>query len=146
MNDAEKDVWSPHSAQETSSAMHETGYDADTDTEGASAMDDSEGSLEDAIASMSGKIDRTSAAPAPAHAEETAATDSSREVTFASPSYSTMPGASASTESGAGSMQKTDAASVSVGVVVGNISVSSLGSGLPINVREALRYRIRKKM
>lgn len=144
MNDAEKDVWSPHSAQETSSAKHDTGSDTDTDTEGSSAMDDSEGSLEDAIASMSGKIDRTSAAPAPAHAEETAATDSNREVTFASPLHSTVPGASA--ESGAGSMQKTDPAGVSVGVVVGNISVSSLGSGLPINVREALRYRIRKKM
>ena len=128
--------------------MHDTGSDTDTDTEGSNAMDDSEGSLEDAIASMSGKIDRTSAAPAPAHAEDTAATESSREVTFDSASYSTVTGASASAESGtgAGSMLKTDSASVSVGVVVGNISVSTLGSGLPINVREALRYRIRKKM
>lgn len=128
--------------------MHDTTSDTDTDTEGSSAMDDSEGSLEDAIASMSGKIDRTSAVPSPAHAEDAAATESSREVTFDSAAYSTVTGASANAESGAGagSMQKTDAASVSAGVVVGNISVSTLGSGLPINVREALRYRIRKKM
>lgn len=126
--------------------MHDTTSDTDTDTEGSSAMDDSEGSLEDAIASMSGKIDRTSAVPSPAHAEDAAATESSREVTFDSAAYSTVTGASAESGAGAGSMQKTDAASVSAGVVVGNISVSTLGSGLPINVREALRYRIRKKM
>ena len=35
--------------------MHDTGSDTDTDTEGSNAMDDSEGSLEDAIASIQAK-------------------------------------------------------------------------------------------
>ena len=134
IGDADKDIWSPHSAMEASDTTH----DAGSDSEGVSAMDDSEGSLEDAIASMSGKIDRVStgaSAAATAPAEDGATVDSDREITSATLSHSEQ-----------SSKLKSDAASVSVGVVIGSISVSSLGSGLPINVREALRYRIRKKM
>ena len=143
MDEADKDIWSPHSTTETSDAMHDTVSDSDSEGEGegVSAMDDSEGSLEDAIASMSGKIDRASAVPAAASGPsgDGAAADSSREMP---PTHSTLPGFAAEPAN----KLKSDAASVSVGVVAGSISVSSLGSGLPINVREALRYRIRKKM
>lgn len=140
VEETDKDIWSPHSATETSDTVHSTG----SDTEGASSAEESEGSLEDAIASMSGKIDRTSAtvpATATTHSEDGAATDT----TSASSSSSSTQQSTAS-GSGAESASKLKSDAVSVGVVVGSISVSSLGSGLPINVREALRYRIRKKM
>ena len=137
VDETDKVIWSPHSATETS----DTGHNAGSYTEGVSSAEESEGSLEDAIASMSGKIDRTSAtvpATATTHSEDGAATD-----TASASSNTQQPTASGGGTESAGKL-KSDA--VSVGVVVGSISVSSLGSGLPINVREALRYRIRKKM
>jgi hypothetical protein len=140
VDETDKDIWSPHSATETSDTVHSTG----SDTEGASSAEESEGSLEDAIASMSGKIDRSSAtvpATATALSEDGAATD-----TTSASSTSSNTQQSTASGSGAESANKLKSDAVSVGVVVGSISVSSLGSGLPINVREALRYRIRKKM
>lgn len=140
VDETDKDIWSPHSATETS----DTGHNAGSDTGGLSSAEESEGSLEDAIASMSGKIDRTSAtvpATATTHSEDGAATDTASASSFTSNMQQ-----STTSGGGAESASKLKSDAVTVGVVVGSISVSSLGSGLPINVREALRYRIRKKM
>jgi hypothetical protein len=126
----EDSVWSPHSATTT---MRMEGADSDhsgmQNGDGDEGDDEEgEGSLEDAIASLSSKVERvvsSTGTPGPvpvspsiAHGEE-------------------------SLEEGRDSEA---APKVKVETVSGLLNIDSLGAGLPINVREALRYRIRKKM
>ena len=88
------------------------------------SLDDGEGSLEDAIANLSIGI---------------------------SPHASSSPSA-ASTSTSTSSIfenlkeKKSEKESTGDNVSDHVVTVDSLGFGLPINVREALRYRIRKKM
>jgi hypothetical protein len=122
-------VWSPHSATTT---MRMDGSDSDDSSlqsgDGDDGDEEGEGSLEDAIASLSSKVERvvsSTGTPGPVPV-----------------SPSTLHGEE-SLEEG----RDSEAAPKMKGEMVsGLLNIDSLGAGLPINVREALRYRIRKKM
>jgi hypothetical protein len=122
-------VWSPHSATTTTRM---DGSDSDDSSlqsgDGDDGDEEGEGSLEDAIASLSSKVERvvsSTGTPGPVPV-----------------SPSTLHGEE-SLEEG----RDSEAAPKMKGETVsGLLNIDSLGAGLPINVREALRYRIRKKM
>lgn len=131
----EEAVWSPHSATTT---MRLDDSESDYSSLQSEDEGDGEGSLEDAIASLSSKVERTvfsATSPGPGPAPVSPSTAHGEEHLSEEGRDSSAP----SLGSDAASKQKGESLS-------GLQNIDSLGAGLPINVREALRYRIRKKM
>jgi hypothetical protein len=122
-------VWSPHSATTT---VRTDGADGDSGLQSDEGDEEGEGSLEDAIASLSSKVERV-----------VSSTGNPGPVPFPVSVSPPIAHGEGSLEEGR-DFEATP--KVKGETVSGLLNIDSLGAGLPINIREALRYRIRKKM